>query len=317
MIGDEARVAVLAMVAAVLGAAVGAGITLASISSVASTGPVTAEVPPARTGISPVNFTFYGNAGLGWGFSNATISEPGPNITVYYADQVDLTLIGNDSAPHSWFIDYDNSLAPNADEPRSPDFNVPANPVGQWNFSALHPGNWMYRCGIHPTSMTGTIRILTEPRPVNLTLYGDAALGWGFSNATLREPGPPLVVLWGTNVTLTLIARDSAPHNWFIDYNNDLGVSSGESTSPDFNNPVGRIVVWSFVADQSGNWTYRCRIHPTSMTGSISIVGGPPPEFPSAALPLITGIMLGALGFVLVFAVVYHVRAVRAAKRPR
>jgi len=39
------------------------------------------------------------------------------------------------------------------------------------------------------------------------------------------EPGPPLVVLWGTNVTLTLIAHDSAPHNWFIDYNNDLSAS--------------------------------------------------------------------------------------------
>jgi len=317
MIGNKARVAVLAMVAALLGGTIGAGVTLVSIPSAGSSGRVATGSPPPRTGISPVNFTFYGNTVRGWGFSNATITEPGPNITVYFGDVLNLTLIGNDSAPHSWFIDYDNNLAVSGDEPTSGDFNVPGNMVGVASIPAMHPGTWTYRCGIHPTTMTGTIRILEEPRPVNLTLYGDAALGWGFSNATLREPGPPLVVLWGTNVTLTLIARDSATHDWFVDYNNDLSVSQGEPASPDFNSPVGSIVVWPFIADQSGNWTYRCHFHPTSMTGTVSIVGGPPPEFPRGALPLITGIMLGSLGFVLVFAVIYHVRAVRAAKRTR
>jgi len=34
-------------------------------------------------------------------------------------------------------------------------------------------------------------------------------------------------------------------------------------------------------------------------------------------LPIISAIMLGALGVVFVFAVIYHVRAVRAAKRMR
>jgi len=317
MIANKARVTVLAMVAAMLGAAVGASVTLLATPSTAASAVVAAQLPPPRTGVSPVNLTLYGNAVRGWGFSNATITEPGPNITVYFADVLNLTLIGNDSAPHSWFIDYDNNLAVSGDEPTSGNFNVVGKVVGVASLPAMHPGTWTYRCAIHPTSMTGTIRILGGPRPVNLTLFGDAALGWGFSNATLREPGPPLVVLWGTNVTLTLIARDSAPHNWFVDYNNDLGVSQGEPASPDFNSPVGRIVVWPFIANQNGNWTYRCHIHPTSMTGTVSIVGGPPPELPRGALPLITGIMLGALAVVLVFAVVYHVRAVRAAKRMR
>ena len=316
MIGNQARIAVLAMVAALLGGTVGS--TLVSIPSSASLGQASpTELPPPRTGISPINFTFYGNSVRGWGFSNATITEPGPNITVYFGDVLNLTLIGNDSAPHSWFIDYDNSLAVSGDEPTSGDFNVAGNIVGRASLPAFHPGNWTYRCGMHPTTMTGTIRIHEQPRPVNLTLIGDAALGWGFSNATLREPGPALVVLWGTKLTLTLIAHDSAPHNWFIDYNNDVIVSPGEPASPDFNSPVGTIVVWPFIADQTGNWTYRCHIHPTSMTGSVSIVGGPPPQLPRGALPLITGIIIGALSVVLVFAVIYHVRAVRAAKRMR
>src|SRR5438094_16931 len=204
MIGNQARIAVLAMVAALLGGTVGS--TLVSIPSSASLGQAfPTELPPPRTGISPINFTFYGNSVRGWGFSNATITEPGPNITVYFGDVLNLTLI----------------------------------------------------------------------------------------------------------------AHDSAPHNWFIDYNNDVIVSPGEPASPDFNSPVGTIVVWPFIADQTGNWTYRCHIHPTSMTGSVSIIGGPPPQLPRGALPLITGIMIGALSVVLVFAVVYHVRAVRAAKRMR
>src|SRR5436309_2916191 len=153
--------------------------------------------------------------------------------------------------------------------------------------------------------------------PVNFTFYGDARLGWGFSNSTIREPGPPLVVLWGTNVTLTLIGHDLTDHSWFIDYNDDQVVTPGEPVSPTFNSPVGKVIVWPFFADQTGNWTYRCGVHPFSMRGSVSIVGGPPAELPTGALRLITGIMVGALSVVLVFAVIYHVRAVGAATRMR
>ncbi len=311
-------VASRAVVAVVLAAAIVGGFSLFAVSA-APAGDVVARpmALPPRTGVSPVNFTFVGNAARGWGFSNATITEPGPNITLYFGDTVKLTMIATDSSPHNWFVDYDNSLAPNGGEPSSPDFNVPGNVVGTWNFTAIQPGTWTYRCRVHPTSMTGTIRILPQPRPVNLTFYGDAAFGWGFSNATIREPGPPLVVLWGTNVTLRLIAHDSAPHTWFIDYNNDLVQSPGEPGSPVFNNPVGKSIVWPFKADRTGNWTYRCAVHPTTMTGNVSIVGGPPPELPRGTIPLITGIMVGTLAFVLIFAAVYHVRAVRAAKRMR
>src|SRR2546430_7949159 len=163
MIGNQARIAVLAVVAALLGAVGG---PLVSIPSSASPDRAPTELPPPRTGISPVNLTFYGNSVRGWGFSNATITEPGPNITVYFGDVLNLTLIGNDSAPHSWFIDYDNSLAVSGDEPTSGDFNVAGNIVGRASLPAFHPGNWTYRCGMHPTTMTGTIRILEKPRPV-------------------------------------------------------------------------------------------------------------------------------------------------------
>ncbi len=263
--------------------------------------------------LPPVNLTLHGDAGLGWGFTSATKTTPGPNVTIHLGDRVNLTLIADDSADHNWFIDYDNSLGPNGDEPSSPIFNNSG--VLVWPFVADRAGNWTYRCRIHPTSMFGTITVLEEPRPVNVTLYGNAGRGWGFASGTITEPGPPIVVFWKTNVTLTLIADDSADHTWFIDYDNSLARNGGEPGSPIFNQTTGAIV-WSFIADRTGNWTYRCGMHPTSMTGSILVIGGPPtPLQGGPPIPLISGIMLAALGVVLAFAAVYHVRAVRAAKR--
>jgi len=312
MTGGEVRGPALVASAFLLVAAL-ASTPLLSPSSVSLNANAAAPVPSLNDGLPPVNFTLHGDAGLGWGFTSATMTTPGPNLTVHLGDRVNLTLTADDSADHNWFIDQDNNLAPNGDEPSSPIFNNSA--VLVWPFVADRPGNWTYRCRIHPTSMFGTITVLEEPRPLNLTLYGNAGRGWGFTSGTISEPGPSLVIFWKTNVTLTLIADDSADHTWFIDYDNSLAVNGGEPGSPIFNPTTGAIV-WNFVADRTGNWTYRCGIHPTSMTGSILIIGGPPPPPRSGPpIPLITGIMLATLGVVLVFAAVYHVRAVRAAKR--
>ncbi len=312
MTGGEVRGPALVSVAILLLAAL-ASAPLFGPASEALTANAVAPVMSLSGSLPSVNFTFHGDAGRGWGFTSATTTTPGPNVTVHLGDRVNLTLIADDAADHNWFIDYDNSLGPNGDEPSSPIFNNSA--VLVWPFVADRPGNWTYRCRMHPTSMFGTITILEEPRPVNLTLYGNAGRGWGFTSGTISEPGPPIVVFWRTNVTLTLIADDSADHTWFIDYDNSLARNGGEPGSPTFNQTTGAIV-WSFIADRTGNWTYRCGMHPTSMTGSILVIGGPPtPLQGGPPIPLISGIMLAALGVVLAFAAVYHVRAVRAAKR--
>jgi len=267
-----------------------------------------------------VNITLSGNSVGGWGYPNGTITKPGPDIPVYLGDDVRLTLNSTDGlgVRHNWFIDYNNDSTPNGDEPTSPDFNIPGSAVVMYEFNPLHPGNWTYRCQYHSDNMFGTIRVKPEPRPVSVSLHGSTSGGWGYSNATMKNPGPPLLVLWGTNVTLTLFPGDStdtAMHNWFIDYDNSQSPTNGEPSSPDFNVPPGTAKVFPFEADRSGNYTYYCRYHFLTMRGNISIVGGPPPPFPGAKLPLITSIMLGALAIVLVFAAVYHYRAVRAAKR--
>jgi plastocyanin len=112
---------------------------------------------------------------------------------------------------------------------------------------------------------------------VNLTLYGNAATGWGYGAANLTVPGPNITVYRGDVINLTLFGTDSnVPHNWFIDYNNDLQPSAGEPSSPDFNSGAA-VRNWSLVADRSGNWTYRCRYHATSMYGTIYVQIQPRP----------------------------------------
>jgi hypothetical protein len=268
--------------------------------------------------VSPrANFTLYGHFNDGWGFSNATISKPGPTLPVYLGDSVELTLIARDSIQHNWFIDYNNNTNQDPGELASPNFNGLGDPkVVHFPFVADRPGNWTYRCGFHPTAMWGMLQLMPTGRPLNATLVGSFTRGWGLSNATISKPGPEIRVGVGARVTLTLLANETGvPHNWFIDYNNDSQQGSGEPVSPDFNGPTDpKIVVFSFNATRAGTFTYRCGFHPPDMFGMITIVG-------QASAPtglgvgLVPGIMLIALGGVLVFALIYQVRSVRAAKR--
>ena len=256
--------------------------------------------------------TLAGDAGRGWGFTNATITDPGPDLSFVIGQPVFLTLIGADSALHNWFIDYNDNLQPDPGEPSSPDFQAPSNTIITWSFVPDRLGNWTYRCRVHQTSMIGSVSIVAA---TNFTLVGNAGMGWGFSNDTMDNPGPRLVAVAGTNLTLTLFGNDSVDHNWFIDYNNNLVPDAGEPSSPDFSDTSP--VVWTFLLDRAGNFTYRCRFHQTSMTGNIVVLGEPREDRPLFNVALIPGIMIVTLGGVLVFAAVYHVRAVGASKQQK
>ena len=99
-------------------------------------------------------------------------------------------------------------------------------------------------------------------------LFGDTTEGWGFADTTMSNPGPQLTVSVGDEVKITLTGVDGAPHNWFIDYDNDRQVDAGEPSSADFE---ANTITFTFAPDRAGTFTYRCRIHPTSMTGSIVV----------------------------------------------
>ncbi len=108
---------------------------------------------------------------------------------------------------------------------------------------------------------------------LDFTLYGSISnppgAGWGWAANNTTSPGPHLFVGYGDKVQLTLISVDGATHNWFIDYDNSSSPSGSEPSSPDFTNTNS--IVWNFTADRIGTFVYRCRYHPSSMQGFITI----------------------------------------------
>jgi plastocyanin len=269
----------------------------------------TTILPPLSTGVVD-NFTLYGNALSGWGIGANNTTNPGPHLYVAYGDRVQLTLIAADSLTHTWFIDYDNSSAPNGNEPSSPQFS-PGNSI-LWNFTASRIGTYVYRCQIHPSGMTG---LITISAPTRYALYGDASRGWGFSATNITKPGPTLIIEKGVSVTLTLYSEDGTFHTWFIDYDNSSTVGSGEAESGQFGgsgnpNPL----TYNFTTERAGTFAYRCGIHLSSMWGMIIVLGTPsalPAAFPIGLIP---GIMLVVIVGVLLLAAMYQVRATRTAR---
>jgi plastocyanin len=292
---------------------------------VLSFGPAAATPAAPRPSFTPAvaprtNFTLYGHSVDGWGFSNATTSKPGPTLVVHLGDSVEMTLIGKDlNTHHNWFIDYNNNTNQDPDEPASSNFNGPGDvKVGFYPFMAERPGNWTYRCGFHPRDMWGMLQVMPTGRPLTATLIGSSIRGWGLSNATISKPGPAIRVGVGALLSLTLFANDTGVHhNWFIDYNNNSDQDLPEERgSVDFGGPGDpSVVVFPFNATRAGSFTYRCVYHLRDMFGLIVIVGQASAPPAGLGVGLIPGIMLIALGGVLVFALVYQVRSVRAAKR--
>jgi plastocyanin len=107
----------------------------------------------------------------------------------------------------------------------------------------------------------------------SFTLFGSALGGWGLTATTLRNPGPTVTVTVGDTVALTLHSVDGMTHNWFIDYNNNSANDTGEPSSPDFTGSTAG--AFTFTADRVGTYLYRCRYHPTTMTGVIVIRTAP------------------------------------------
>lgn len=273
--------------------------------------------PPARAASPTVpatgrvlHFTLYGNAGDGWGFNASHLTNPGPTLRAVLGDTVNLTLIATDPVTHNWFVDYDNSLQPNGNEPSSAQFGNPKPTQITFQFVPQVTGNHTYRCEIHPSSMTGFLNVTA---PTGYTLYGNLTSGWGAAANHTTNPGPILVAVAGLPLTLHLYSADGVAHTWFIDYDGSKAPGAGENATQEFSNATTPYN-FTFVPTQTGNETYRCGIHPLAMTGYIVIVGTAVVT-PTAGIGLVPGMMLALIVIVLALAGVYQVRAVRAHRR--
>jgi FtsP/CotA-like multicopper oxidase with cupredoxin domain len=103
------------------------------------------------------NFTLYGAAGQGWGFTNSSITSPGPTIRVEQGDTVNLTLISYDGVAHQFFVSYTNSSSPSSGDSESAVFSD----TTIFQFVATNTtGTYTYRCTFHPSVMYGYFTVV-------------------------------------------------------------------------------------------------------------------------------------------------------------
>lgn len=129
-----------------------------------------------RVKADTANFTLYGSAVSGWGFTGDNITSPSPTITVNQNDYVNVTLVSQNGLPHRFFVDYDNNGGVDAGEPVSIEFTSTI----AFGFNATSSGNFTYRCSFHATIMYGTIvvnqAIPESPSLLILPLFAIATL---------------------------------------------------------------------------------------------------------------------------------------------
>lgn len=250
------------------------------------------------------NYSLFGSAGLGWGFTPTTITSPGPSITVAQGDTVNLTLTSADGFSHLFYVDYNGNGVIDTGEPASPTFSGTIN----FQFNATTVGTFTYYCAIHPNIMHGTFTVVSTASPdvavtnvsaekifvgqgqsvkSNVTVVNDGNVDETF-NVTLYRmggavrlmlngsasagwnntiPGPSITVNLGDTVALTLVSLDGLTHQFFVDYNGNLVPDPGEPTSQTFSTTTTYI----FVAKTSGTYNYYCTFHPAVMHGTFTV----------------------------------------------
>ncbi len=131
--------------------------------------PVAFSTPTAAA--TNVTIKLFGSKTGGWGFTNASLSIPGPSITLYVGYNVTLNMTSVDGKNHNWFIDYNNNSKADAGEPKSPNFGF----ATLWNFTVGNKtGKFVYRsAGPDTPTIWGNVTIQVASTPSGTPLGSD------------------------------------------------------------------------------------------------------------------------------------------------
>jgi len=122
------------------------------------------------------------------------------------------------------------------------------------------------------------------------TLYGSMFAGWGFTEESMSIPGPEISFEQDVPVRITLISADGALHDFFVDYNGNGAIDSDEPRSSTFTSTT----TFQFTPDRTGQFTYYCSFHRSTMYGNTQII----PELTPAVLAvLMVGLAIAGLLF--------------------
>jgi len=110
-------------------------------------------------------------------------------------------------------------------------------------------------------TLKATYTYIPQARP--FLLLASAAQGWNYS-----IPGPTMTAIMSDTVQLTLKAVDTLHHLFYVDCNGNAFPDAGEPQSPNFFNET---IPFSFTPSSSGNFTYYCAYHQSTMYGPFTV----------------------------------------------
>ena len=88
-----------------------------TFAAVVLAGLLLASVGFATTATATESLTYlYATRSTGWGFTNTSLTSPGPNLAVEVGEHVTLNLTSLDGRNHNWFIDYNDNSVVDANE---------------------------------------------------------------------------------------------------------------------------------------------------------------------------------------------------------
>ena len=137
-------------------------------------------------------------------------------------------------------------------------------------------------------SQAPSLSVVEAQETNEITLYGSAILGWGFTEGSMSRPGPQIEFQEGQLYNMTLISTDGLTHKFYVDYNGNGTPDNDEPVSPDFSSTIN----FQFTPNKTGEFTYYCHYHPNTMYGNVNII----PEFSLIGLILV----MVVLGLILV-----------------
>jgi len=117
----------------------------------------------SRPDVGVVNINLYGASHSiknGWGFTQDTITSPGPTIIVKKGDIINLTLTSFDHLLHNFFVDYNGNKIPDTGEPLSRDFGEAFPDTINYKFIADKTGKFKYYSWYDVDIMYGNFTVI-------------------------------------------------------------------------------------------------------------------------------------------------------------
>ncbi|MGH2717294.1 MAG: cupredoxin domain-containing protein, partial [Actinomycetota bacterium] len=131
-----------------------------------------------------------------------------------------------------------------------------------YNITGIQPGSYYFHCDVHPTQMIGKVVVTAftgGAQPSNNITITAANTAYSKTSLTFTAGSP---------ITIKFVNGDSVPHNIHIFQGTS---ASGTSVfTGDITNP-GSTSTYNVGSLPAGTYFFRCDVHPTIMTGTITV----------------------------------------------